>query len=144
VQADEAQIGRLLTNLCTNARSAMPAGGMLTIRTMRSAHDGRPAALLAVSDTGRGIDPHKLGHIFDPFFTWRDRPGGLGLGLAIVRAIVQDHNGWLDVESTPGKGTTFFIQLPLCEQGGESPAENDRERELAEQPAAEKPAVEGE
>ena len=123
VWVDEAQIGRMLTNLCTNARNAMPSGGMLTIRTMPEERDGRAMALLAVSDSGRGIDPRKLAHIFEPFFTWREQGAGMGLGLAIVRSIAQEHRGSLDVESTPGKGTTFFIHLPIYAPG--EPAAGD-------------------
>jgi len=96
----------------------MPDGGTLTI----SAHKARRkdgvrengSALIAISDTGRGIEPDVLPRIFDPFFSTK-RTVGVGLSLAVTRRVVDDHGGHIDVDSAPGKGTTFRVFLPVME-----------------------------
>jgi PAS domain S-box-containing protein len=124
VLADPAQINQVLMNLAINARDAMPGGGDLVIATDRvqlreeqaarivGARPGGFAAI-TVSDTGVGMDAETKRHIFEPFFTTKPRGSGTGLGLAIVYGIVQQSNGWVEVESTPGMGTTFRILLPV-------------------------------
>jgi signal transduction histidine kinase/ligand-binding sensor domain-containing protein/CheY-like chemotaxis protein len=124
VLADAGMIQQLLLNLALNARDAMPGGGKLTISTSgvtltepepnRSAH-ALPGtyARFSVSDTGCGIPPEVLAQIFEPFFTTKEPGKGTGLGLAISQSIMQQHRGWIDVETEVGRGTTFHALLPL-------------------------------
>jgi two-component system, cell cycle sensor histidine kinase and response regulator CckA len=126
VQADPTQIHQILTNLTLNARDAMPRGGKITYETghftpsaeyLASHVEARPGEYvrLRVKDAGAGIPPEVRQRIFEPFFTTKDKGKGTGLGLAIVFSIVKQHNGWIDCESVPGKGTTFDVFLPRCE-----------------------------
>ncbi len=116
-------IQQVVINLANNARDAMPDGGTLTI-SLSTADDsqverklgGPPKdnyVLLMMQDTGHGIEDGKLEKIFDPFFTTKDIGKGTGLGLSIVQTIVSAHNGFIEVKSPPGAGTTFFIYLPM-------------------------------
>jgi signal transduction histidine kinase len=105
VHADTEQIGRALRNLVLNAIDAMPEGGTLTVRT-RVLEKG---VRLEVSDTGHGLTPEECARIFTPYYTTKTH--GTGLGLAIVQSVVSDHKGRISVESEPGKGTTFHIEL---------------------------------
>lgn len=108
--ADRLQMAQVLINLMINAADAMPNGGKLTIRC-RSGDYGR-TLLLDVIDTGSGIAPEHLPHIFEPFYTTKSKGGGTGLGLAVVSRVVQAHGGSVEVESEMGKGTRFRISLP--------------------------------
>jgi two-component system NtrC family sensor kinase len=105
VQADPEQMTRVLRNLILNAIDAMPEGGTLTVRTM--AIEG--GVRLEVSDTGQGLTPEESRRLFTPYYTTKTH--GTGLGLAIVQSVVSDHRGRVSVESAPGKGTTFRIEL---------------------------------
>jgi signal transduction histidine kinase len=105
VQADPEQMTRVLRNLILNAIDAMPEGGTLTVRT--SAREG--GLRLEVSDTGQGLTPEECSRLFTPYYTTKTH--GTGLGLAIVQSVVSDHQGRVSVESAPGKGTTFRIEL---------------------------------
>ena len=105
VPADAEQMARALRNLILNAIDAMPKGGTLTIRT--SALDGRTR--LEVSDTGQGLTPEECERLFTPYYTTKTH--GTGLGLAIVQSVVSDHGGHISVESEPGKGARFRIDL---------------------------------
>jgi len=105
IQADPEQMTRVLRNLILNAIDAMPEGGTLTVRTV--ALEG--GARLEVSDTGQGLTPEESRRLFTPYYTTKTH--GTGLGLAIVQSVVSDHHGRVSVESAPGKGTTFRIEL---------------------------------
>ncbi len=126
VRADPTQIEQVLINLCINSRDAMPKGGRITIETHNagfSEEDCRRSAAfqpgrfaeLRVSDTGTGMDAATRERIFEPFFTTKGTGKGTGLGLATVYGIVKQHNGFVQVESEPGHGSTFRIFLPVNE-----------------------------
>ena len=107
IQADPELINRALQNLVLNAIDAMPSGGALSLRT---AH--RDAAVtLSVSDTGTGLTREECARLFTPYYTTKQH--GTGLGLAIVQSVVSDHHGKITVESEPGRGSTFRIELPV-------------------------------
>ena len=123
IHADPGMMEQILMNLSVNARDAMPRGGRLMIETLPVDLDEFGASqmpqaragsfvCLSVSDTGGGIPPEILPHIFEPFFTTKDVGRGTGLGLATVFGIVQQHQGWIDVRSVVGEGTTFRIYFP--------------------------------
>ncbi len=124
VMADRVQIDQVLINLCTNARDAMPDGGVLTIETGLMELDrefvtaygyGKPGAyaIISVSDTGIGIDEKTRERIFDPFYTTKEVGKGTGLGLSKVYGIIKQHNGYITCVSKPGIGSTFRIYLPI-------------------------------
>ena len=104
-----------LLNLFLNAIQAMPQGGELIIRTMCEGG----AVILYVSDTGVGIPPENLPHIFDAYFT--TKKGGTGLGLPTTRRIIEEHNGHISVTSEPGKGTSFRLDIPCSPKDGANP-----------------------
>jgi len=126
VLVDQGQIDQVLVNLVTNARDAMPQGGVLTIETAEAeppdellivpnyAYPGK-CALLTVSDTGSGIDSVAKDRIFEPFFTTKEVGKGTGLGLSMVYGIVKQHNGLITAHSEPGNGTSFRIYLPMVD-----------------------------
>ncbi len=132
VAADAVQMEQVLMNLCTNARDAMPDGGILTIRTepaiINDIGGGRPLiqpgryALVSVEDSGVGIDEEIKEKIFEPFFSTKEVGKGTGLGLAIVYGIIEQHKGYIDIITEKEKGTSFEIYLPLAEDGGENGA----------------------
>ena len=125
-EADAGMLEQVLVNLVVNARDAMPRGGQLIIRTgakvfgpqdTRSHEEARPGQFvtLEVSDTGTGIAPEHLPHIFEPFFTTKDIGKGTGLGLATVYGILKQHQGWIEVATQVGLGSTFTIFLPAIQ-----------------------------
>ncbi len=133
VSADKALIEEVLINLCYNARDAMPQGGLLTIRLNaelvqvedpNARVDARPGrhACLTVADTGCGMTEATLKRLFEPFFTTKEVGKGTGLGLSTVRGIVQQHQGWIEVQSALGQGSVFRVYLPLVEESVSTPA----------------------
>ena len=124
VEADAGMMEQVLLNLAVNARDAMPRGGQLAIRIaivevdeayVQRQPEARVGRFVCVSksDTGCGIPPENLPRIFEPFFTTKEIGKGTGLGLATVYGIVKQHQGWIEVESAIGKGTTFRIYIPF-------------------------------
>jgi len=112
VWGDRDRLEQVLVNLLSNAAQAIPGRGHVTVTV--SLRPGGAWAELVVRDTGAGIKPEDLGRIFDQFFTTKEPGSGWGLGLSIVRRIVQDHGGHIDVQSTPGQGTEFRVSLPAA------------------------------
>lgn len=132
VEGDSGMLDQVVMNLCVNSRDAMPKGGMLSLSNKRADldaaqalrhEDARPGkfACLTVTDTGVGMDSGTLKRIFEPFFTTKEMGKGTGLGLATVYGIVRQHQGWIEVESTPSLGTSFRIFLPESAQAAVPP-----------------------
>ena len=132
------QIEQVLMNLATNARDAMPSGGKLTISTKPEGIDNEfikrygygkagKYALITFADNGMGMDEATQKKIFEPFFTTKEVGKGTGLGLSMVYGIIKQHEGFINLRSKPGSGTTFYIYLPLAEH-----AEIDAKRHTEE------------
>jgi PAS domain S-box-containing protein len=123
ITADKSQIHQVLLNLCVNARDAMPTGGTLTLATsitagtelteMFSGVTAENYACMRVRDTGMGMTRQVKSHIFEPFFTTKERGKGTGLGLSVVYGVVNNHRGFVQVESEVGAGTSFNVYLPV-------------------------------
>jgi CheY-like chemotaxis protein len=127
VEADPGHIEQVIMNLTINARDAMPEGGVLMISTGSEQvdealcaiyPDARPGRYfcLSVADTGIGMDEDIRTRIFEPFFTTKGLGKGTGLGLSVVYGIVKQHEGWINVESAPGKGATFKVYIPIIDE----------------------------
>ncbi len=129
LEADPGMIEQVVMNLVVNARDAMSGAGRITLTTRLvmldekaaqrnpEAHPGR-FVCLSVSDTGSGMDEDTIKHIFEPFFTTKEVGKGTGLGLATVFGIVKQHDGWIEIESSVGQGSTFKIYLPSAAVSG--------------------------
>jgi two-component system cell cycle sensor histidine kinase/response regulator CckA len=135
IHSDASQFGQIAMNLCINGRDAMPRGGRLIVEThnveidkefCRRNSDARPGryVMIAISDTGIGMDALTVGRLFEPFFTTKELGKGTGLGLATVYGIVKQHDGFLNVQSEVGKGTTFRVYFPSS-TGRASPRQPD-------------------
>ncbi|HWA10942.1 MAG TPA: response regulator [Opitutaceae bacterium] len=133
IRANPTHIHQILLNLCVNARDAMPQGGSLRLKAENCVLDelaalaiegARPGAwlVLQVEDTGSGIPPSVLAHIWEPFFTTKEAGKGTGLGLSTVRGIVESHNGFITLKTEAGRGTTFRVYLPATEGSAEGPS----------------------
>ena len=138
---DTAQVEQVLLHLCANAREAMPEGGRLVVttanRTLADADcqgnlEARPGRFvtLSVRDTGRGIQPAVRARIFEPFFTTKELGRGAGMGLAMVHGAVKGHDGWIEVDSEPGRGACFTVHFPVYDEAA-----------AADRAAVESPAV---
>jgi signal transduction histidine kinase len=121
-EVDEGQLQQALTNIVLNGVQAMDGGGHIRVR-LRSLRATPPTTpdhvegdyrCIEVEDEGAGIAPEHLPHIFEPFFTTKGVGEGTGLGLSVAHGIIADHGGWIDVESTPGRGTRFRVYLPAA------------------------------
>lgn len=112
ITGDAEKLKQVFMNLLMNARQAISGKGEISVTTRRNGN----SVDIAISDTGSGIAPQVMNKIFDPFFTTKPVGEGTGLGLSVSYGIVQDHNGHIEVESRPGKGSTFTVILPLVEQ----------------------------
>jgi two-component system sensor histidine kinase EvgS len=137
VEADPSQLEQVILNLAVNGRDAMPEGGTLTIETARlapAAGGARAEVMLAVRDTGIGMDAEVRSHIFEPFFTTKQLGKGTGLGLATVYGIVEQNGGRIAVESATGQGTTFRVYLPESERQA---SQQDDARDAAERSGSE-------
>jgi signal transduction histidine kinase/HAMP domain-containing protein len=131
IQGDAGMIEQVIMNLAVNARDAMPHGGTLTIDVspvqvdeayVQSRPEARPGAFvtLRVSDTGLGMDSATMSRIFEPFFTTKEVGKGTGLGLATVYGIVKQHEGWIEVASQPGQGSTFMVYFPASAEAAKA------------------------
>lgn len=127
VHGDSRQIHQAIHNICLNARDAMPEGGKLTINTknitIHQAHDNNTSSLaqgdyikIIIKDTGFGMDKKTKQRIFEPFFTTKPQGEGTGLGMSMVYGIVKNHNGYINIESEVGKGTSIIIFLPKIKE----------------------------
>jgi two-component system, cell cycle sensor histidine kinase and response regulator CckA len=134
IKMDPSQLDQILANLCVNARDAIAGVGKLTIETENVTFDDAYCAnnpgfnfgeyvLLALSDNGCGMDRETLTHLYEPFFTTKEMGKGTGLGLATVYGIVKQNNGFINVYSEPGQGTTFKIYLPRYKEKAEAVAQ---------------------
>jgi CheY-like chemotaxis protein len=144
IRADPTNIHRIIVNLCTNALHAMKdEKGMLTIKLSRRKVIDEEIGLnpdvsagtfvvLSVSDTGCGMDEEQKERIFEPYFTTKETGEGTGLGLSVIHGIVNDYRGFIRVDSTPGKGSTFSVYLPASQEE-ESRIDEPAEKELENQ-----------
>jgi two-component system cell cycle sensor histidine kinase/response regulator CckA len=143
VEGDETQLQQSLINICLNARDAMPDGGTLSIRTQNHSLGGSSSekengarggewVKITLSDTGLGMSPEVRSKIFEPFFTTKEAGRGTGLGLSMVYGIIHNHGGTIEVESQPGKGSSFTLILPALPEAKPRPSTDEPKETLAE------------
>jgi len=129
IKADAGQIDQILVNLAANARDAMPSGGSLIVEThnftweetgAESSLQAGDYVMLSIRDTGHGMNDEVKNHIFEPFFSTKNKDQGTGLGLATVYGIIKQNNGYIDVESAPEEGTVFHIYFPRTTEKAKS------------------------
>ncbi len=143
VKMDVSQVDQVLANLCVNARDAINENGKVTIETGNTEISEEYCkdhpdfisgkfVMLAVSDDGSGMDKETVRNLFEPFFTTKTMKKGTGLGLATIYGIVKQNNGFIHVYSEPGKGTTFKIYMPVCEDAQETAVVEKSTKEIAE------------
>ena len=120
VPMDRRLIRQSLVNVVVNAMQSMPRGGVVKVRARSELYSGRPHLRIDITDQGMGIPAELLHRVFEPFFTTKAQ--GTGLGLAVVKRILDEHHGEIAVDSAPGRGTTFTFRLPLAasEASGEA------------------------
>lgn len=111
--ADSLQLYQVLLNLCVNAADAMPTGGVLVLGAAVVEREGASFVEFSVRDTGTGIEPRALPHLFEPFYTTKEPGQGTGLGLPTVKRVAEAHGGFVTVQSTLGEGSTFSVCLPV-------------------------------
>jgi signal transduction histidine kinase len=121
VLADSGQLEQVITNLVVNALAACSEGGTVEVSTgheLTAPDDGNTAraerAFARVRDDGHGMDPETLDHVFEPFFTTKDVGQGAGRGLSVAHGIVEEHGGFIRVQSAKGSGSTFTVYLPIA------------------------------
>ena len=142
ISADHGMMEQVLINLVVNARDAMPQGGKLTILTQvvdiapdqpKRSKDSQPGSFvcLTMRDNGKGMSELTLAHLFEPFYTTKGVGKGTGLGLATVHGIVKQHQGWIEVDSSPGNGSSFFLFFPISENQVDSATETPQSPVLA-------------
>jgi signal transduction histidine kinase len=145
---DPRQVRRVFTSVLENAVQAMPEGGVLTLSCGRTFEEvpeqfnprGKPGwyVVATIKDSGHGISPQDMPHLYEPFFTTRAEEGGLGLGLSLVYGVMQSHGGWVGIESTPGKGTSVSLYFPQRSAAVKSEETQNRDRKTEiEESAAE-------
>ncbi|HUG11239.1 MAG TPA: PAS domain S-box protein [Opitutaceae bacterium] len=130
LRADENQLQQIVLNLCVNARDAMPDGGTIAVRSSFATGADAPAGLsrgrsyayFEVADTGTGMSSEVRARIFEPFYTTKEVNKGTGLGLSVVYGIVASHEGLIEVDSTPGLGSTFRVFIPLADDAAQVPS----------------------
>jgi CheY-like chemotaxis protein len=137
IEADENQISQVLLSLFINASDAMPEGGALSLKTMDTTHkdlrdiilEPKPGnyVVLTITDSGKGMDKQTQEHIFEPFYSTKEKGRGTGLGLASVYGTIRGHGGYIAVDSKEGRGTTFSIYLPATNKKVEEPGIEPRE-----------------
>lgn len=142
IEIDPNQVDQILVNLCVNARDAIDGKGKVTIETSNVINinqifqredktEGKEYVLLTVSDNGCGMDEETLEKLFEPFFTTKSQGKGTGLGLPTIHGIVKQNNGFIDVESDLGEGTTFYIYLPRTDLAFQTDTEDDNQHDFS-------------